>query len=216
MRCRSLTVNQRVIESNVTFLAGSISVSRAIAMDYFRRFRMEINLPKASLPEPLVPDGYKFLGWHDGLVERHAAVKYQSFYREIDSRIFQCLSETDGCLRLMSEIAGQRSFLPAATWLLVNDSATDGVVDCATIQGLAHSRVMGAIQNVGVISEHRGLGLGRALMLRSLAGFRRAGLKRVYLEVTADNRPAIELYRDLGFRLTRTMYKAVEPEFVPA
>lgn len=185
-------------------------------MDYFRRFRMEINFSKVSLPAPFVPDGYRFVAWHDALIDRHASVKYQSFHREVDSRIFQCLSDTSGCLRLMSEIAGQRSFLPGATWLIANCSETDGIVDCATVQGLAHSRVMGAIQNVGVVPEHRGLGLGRALMLRSLTGFRNAGLKRVYLEVTADNQPAVELYRDLGFRLTRTMYKAVEPEIAHA
>ncbi|MCA9071315.1 MAG: GNAT family N-acetyltransferase, partial [Planctomycetaceae bacterium] len=65
------------------------------------------------------------------------------------------------------------------------------------------------VQNVGVIPEHRGLGLGRALVLRSLEGFRSTGLKRVYLEVTADNKQAVTLYQSIGFKLTRTLYKAV-------
>ena len=58
-----------------------------------------------------------------------------------------------------------------------------------------------------VVPEHRGQGLGRALMLQSLHGFRKAGMQRVSLEVTADNRPAVALYRSLGFRLTRTLYR---------
>jgi ribosomal protein S18 acetylase RimI-like enzyme len=59
------------------------------------------------------------------------------------------------------------------------------------------------------------MGLGRALVLKSLHGFRRAGMQRVYLEVTAENTPAVELYRSIGFRLKRTMFKSVEFEPVP-
>jgi ribosomal protein S18 acetylase RimI-like enzyme len=46
--------------------------------------------------------------------------------------------------------------------------------------------------------------------LAALAGFRQAGLTRVYLEVTADNEGAIRLYRRLGFITVRTVFKAVE------
>ena len=47
-------------------------------------------------------------------------------------------------------------------------------------------------------------------MLQALAGFRQAGLTRVYLEVTADNEGAIRLYRRLGFATVKTVFKAVE------
>ena len=36
-----------------------------------------------------------------------------------------------------------------------------------------------------------------------------AGLRRAYLEVTARNEPAIRLYRQIGFRATRTIYKPI-------
>lgn len=178
---------------------------------YFRRFRMEIDLTQADLAEAVLPTGYRFMAWDPVLLDRHATVKYESFHAEIDSRVFRCLGETTGCLRLMTEIAGQRNFLPAATWLITCE--TEGsllAVDCGTIQGLAQSRTLGAVQNVGVVPEHRGLGLGRALMLKSLAGFQQSGMGRVYLEVTADNGSAVRLYESLGFTLTRTMYKQAE------
>jgi ribosomal protein S18 acetylase RimI-like enzyme len=57
--------------------------------------------------------------------------------------------------------------------------------------------------------------LGRALVLRSLAGFREYGAKRVYLEVTAPNLAAVELYRRLGFQHIRTMYRPVLVEGTP-
>jgi hypothetical protein len=65
---------------------------------------------------------------------------------------------------------------------------------------------------VGVVPEHRKLGLGRALVLKALIGFRNARQTRAYLDVTARNTNAVNLYRDIGFQLARTSYKAVEEE----
>jgi ribosomal protein S18 acetylase RimI-like enzyme len=69
---------------------------------------------------------------------------------------------------------------------------------------------MGAIQNLGVMTAHRGRGLGKALLVAALHGFRRCGLGRGILEVTAQNESAVRLYRSLGFRCRKTVYKAVE------
>ncbi|MEK6235218.1 MAG: GNAT family N-acetyltransferase, partial [Planctomycetales bacterium] len=68
---------------------------------------------------------------------------------------------------------------------------------------------VGAIQNLGVTPEHRGRGLGRALLLGALHGFFAAGLRHAFLEVTSHNGEAIELYHDVGFRRVRTLYKVV-------
>jgi hypothetical protein len=184
-------------------------------MSYIRRFRMDIDLTAARLPQPYLPEGYRWLEWQPSLLTRHASVKYHSFRDEIDSRVFPCLGDFSGCKRLMQEIARQDTFLADATWLITCDTVGFGeVADCGTIQGLGHSRSLGAVQNVGVVPTHRGLGLGRALVLKALHGFRSAGLERVYLEVTGDNTPAVELYRSIGFSLVRTMYKALERETV--
>jgi ribosomal protein S18 acetylase RimI-like enzyme len=178
---------------------------------YFRRYRMEIDLRQIELPIPYLPEGYFWNGWSSDMVQRHAETKYDSFRDELDSRVFPCLGERDGCNRLMHEIAGQSSFLPEATWLISFQSFEDNLFhDVGTIQGLAHTSMVGAIQNVGVVPEHRGLGLGRALVLKCLHGFRATGIPRVSLEVTAENHPAVELYKRVGFRIVRTMYRDVE------
>ena len=82
---------------------------------------------------------------------------------------------------------------------------------CGTIQGI-EDRGAGAIQNLGIVPAHRGRGLGERLMHLSLAGFRRLGLRKAALEVTASNEGALRLYRRLGFVKARTLYKAVEVE----
>ncbi len=69
---------------------------------------------------------------------------------------------------------------------------------------------IGAIQNVGVVPEYRGRGLGQALLRQALEGFYQAGLRRAYLEVTAENAPAVQLYRSVGFRRIKVLYKAVD------
>src|SRR5262249_18214418 len=117
--------------------------------------------------------------------------------------IFSSFSSQAGCNDLMYAIRSRAAFIPEATWLAVGRTGSIG-----TVQGL-RDRYFGAIQNVGVVPEYRGRGLGVFLLLKSLHGFRMAGLKRVYLEVTARNEGAVRLYHRLGFRSTRTIYKAV-------
>ena len=178
---------------------------------YYRRFRMEIDLRRADLPLPHLPEGYFWTRWDHNLIERHAETKFESFREELDALVFPCLGEQHGCHRLMAEIASQSSFLPEATWLISFRSFEDDLIhDVGTIQGLAHTSMVGAIQNVGVIREHRGQGLGRALVLQCLHGFQAIGIPRVSLEVTADNQHAIELYKKVGFKIVRTMYRESE------
>jgi len=81
---------------------------------------------------------------------------------------------------------------------------------CGTIQGIRATHKYGAIQNVGVTPAHRGRGIGSAMIFAALAGFQQVGLPRVYLEVTAQNDGAVRLYNRLGFRRTKTLFKAVE------
>ncbi len=178
-------------------------------MRYFRRFRMEFNFSEHDVPDPELPAGYRFVHWKPEDLDRHALTKFACFRDELDSQVFPSLSSLEGCRRLMLEIASQRTFLPQATWLICREDSDSEPVDCGTIQGLANGRDAGSVQNVGVCPDHRGLGLGRALVLQALIGFQAAGLRRVFLEATAENGPAVELYRSLGFRLIRTTFRQV-------
>ncbi|MEZ6063303.1 MAG: N-acetyltransferase [Planctomycetaceae bacterium] len=180
-------------------------------MNQFKRYRMEIDLRSATLAPPTLPDGYHFVRWHPLLAERHARIKWRAFRRDLDGSVFSCLSQLAGCRRLMAEISKQASFCPVATWMVVFQPEPDWPADdCGTIQGIERSGRVGAIQNVGIIPEHRGFGLGRAIVLKSLHAFRDTGLCRGALEVTAVNRPAVKLYRSLGFRVTRVLYRNAE------
>ncbi len=181
---------------------------------YFKRFRMEIKLAGRDLTPPPIPPHYYFLPWEGSLLDAFSQAKYRSFRNELDANVFPCLSEFEGCRRLMGEIVRKPGFLPGATWLAVYSLGGRNRPEyCGVVQGVRDKYGLGAIQNIGIVPEHRNAGLGTSLLLHSLAGFRRAGAERVYLEVTAQNDGAIRLYRRVGFIAIRTVYKAVEAEY---
>ena len=198
---------------------------RIMNLQYVKRYRMEVDLRRWDRPRIELPVDYRLVAWHTSLVHAHATVKYQSFRGEIDSQVFPCLGELDGCERLMSEIEAKDGFLPEATWLAeyIGISNTHGKAAptgstprrsrgeyCGTIQAVQTHKGKANIQNIGVEPFHRGRGIGTALILAALLGLHHLGVPRACLEVTADNEGAVRLYRQLGFRTTRTLYKAVE------
>jgi len=69
---------------------------------------------------------------------------------------------------------------------------------------MQHAGVLG----MGVVAEHRGKGIGKALLFRTIDQARENGLKRVELEVFAYNSVAIALYKQLGFKHEGTKRKA--------
>jgi ribosomal protein S18 acetylase RimI-like enzyme len=185
------------------------------SLTYFKRFRMEIDLRDRELVQPLLPLGYGLLRWDDSLLECHAQTKYRCFSGEIDANVFPCLSEMQGCLRLMNEIRAKEGFLPGTTWLATYRPFKNSKAEfVGTVQGVKDSTGIGAVQNLGVVPRHRGKLLGSILLVRSLVGFQRAGVRRVFLEVTSQNQGAIKLYERLGFRAVKTVYKAVEVAYV--
>lgn len=178
-------------------------------LTYFKRYRMEMDLREPLPPEPALPDPYFFVPWEAGLSHRHAEVKHAAFRAEMDAAVFPSFLSLGGCRQLMEAICRGDGFVPGATWLLAC-----GAEFVATVQGVRNREGVGAVQNLGVIPSYRGLGLGLALMLKALRGFQSAGVHKAMLEVTARNTAAVQLYRRLGFRCRRTVYKPVQP--VPA
>ncbi len=176
---------------------------------YFKRFRMDADLQEAQNISVL-PPGYRFVAWSEGLLDVHARTKYRAFRNELDAIVFPCLGNLEGCRRLMREIRAKAGFLPDATWLIAWGRAPEDLQWCGTIQAVVDRAGVGSIQNIGIIPGHRGKQLGTCLIQQALASFQRQGCRQASLEVTADNASAVRLYQRLGFRRMRTVYKVVE------
>jgi ribosomal protein S18 acetylase RimI-like enzyme len=170
---------------------------------YFKRYRMELDL-RLPRPRPELPPGFEWVPWSAGLLEEHARTKFRCFEGETDAVVFPCLGHLVGCRDLMAAIATRPGFCPPATWLV-----RAGGEAVATVQGLLDGAAFGGVQNLGVVPEHRGVGIGPALLARALDGFAAAGARRAFLEVTARNEAAVRMYRRAGFRCYKTIYRPV-------
>lgn len=99
------------------------------------------------------------------------------------------VSQTD-----LSALAGEPWF-DAEDFLLLRSAS-------ATIIGYCWLKVVGTVGEfyvVGVDPGRQGEGIGRRLMAAGFARLRARGIRTAALYVEADNRPAVALYRSLGF-----------------
>jgi [ribosomal protein S18]-alanine N-acetyltransferase len=180
-------------------------------LTYFKRYRMCYSIEHLSEFDLSLPNNIRMLAWREDLLRSHARTKHESFRHELDATVFPCLAQADGCLKLMNDIRQRDNFLPEATILAMAVCSTTGTLSpIGTIQGMRNDGHEGAIQNIGIIPERRGQGLGAALLQHSLHGFALAGCKRVVLEVTTFNTAAIRLYERIGFKIEKTLFKAAD------
>lgn len=68
------------------------------------------------------------------------------------------------------------------------------------IFGIAHK---GHIVSVAVLPEYRRKGIGKALINQAMLGMLEYEANEAYLEVRTTNDPAVNLYKKLGFNITR-------------
>lgn len=70
---------------------------------------------------------------------------------------------------------------------------------CDIVRGRgAHERHLGEL-GMGVVAEWRGRGVGKKLLVETVAAADAEGFLRIELSVRSDNSRALSLYRDFGF-----------------
>ncbi len=178
-----------------------------MAVQYVKRLQMIFDLRRTSIPGTELPPGFQFVPWNPSLLRVHAEVKHLSFRNDSDADVFPTFKRLDSCVRLMESIAENSLFVPEATLLISHGSPPIVCEYVANIQGLRASGELGAIQNVAVLPSFRKRGLGRAVVLGCLQGFRKVGVQQVSLDVTADNVTAVRLYERIGFQAVRVHFK---------
>jgi ribosomal protein S18 acetylase RimI-like enzyme len=87
-----------------------------------------------------------------------------------------------------------RQFIDDAALCVLDNDEVTGFIVVREEDGKAH---MGPI---GVHPKHRGKGIARRLLARSMDSIRRQGFKKVALEMDILNTPAMNLYKQFGFQ----------------
>jgi len=85
-----------------------------------------------------------------------------------------------------------------------------GYIMCRVETGLSSSILRGLIKkghivSVAVIPQHRRKSIGEALVVKAMENMQLYNVKQCFLEVRVSNKPAVMLYKKLGFQVTRTI-----------
>jgi mycothiol synthase len=93
-------------------------------------------------------------------------------------------------------------YLPEIDLVLVRDAHQIVGIGTNSTETMANGDKRGWVHLLALLPEYRGRGLGRALLLCSMAGLRQAGFDRAYLGVDSGNESgALKLYTSVGFQL---------------
>ena len=79
-----------------------------------------------------------------------------------------------------------------------------GYIMCKIEFGFSNFRKLGFVKkghvvSVAVLEEHRGKGIGKALVIEGINGVASRKSEEIYLEVRVGNDQAVKLYENLGF-----------------
>lgn len=109
----------------------------------------------------------------------------------------------------VSILLTEASFLDMVRRESVRLDVSQAAVDAGDIVGMGMLGVRedrGWIGGMGVIPSYRRQGIARRILHRLIEQARGLGLRTLQLEVIAANRPAYDLYRDVGFETVRTLH----------
>ena len=170
-------------------------------------YRMSASVDR-ELPAPVVPNGFSIRPLAgDSEVEPWVAAFNGAFADHHDPPT----TTVDEKRRRMTE----SSYLPDADLVVVDSDGRFVGVGRNSSEKLADGGEKGWVNSVALLPEARAKGLGRALLLTSMAALKRAGFARVHLSVDADNHSgALQLYTSAGFVIDSRMIvymRVVEP-----
>jgi mycothiol synthase len=187
------------LRSGGTLVGQTVQDTLAAAVDLFRRNGYEplwtswlLGIALAEQPpEPNLPRGFAFRPYVAGRDDRAV--------HEVIERAFSEWPDRDpysfGDWR--ASTIGREGFDPELLFLIEHDGEPVGIGLCID------AGAEGWVQTLAVSREHRGAGLGRALLQRAFVEFHGRG--RSVVQLSTDSRTgALGLYEHVGMRIVRS------------
>ncbi|MBI2679236.1 MAG: GNAT family N-acetyltransferase [Candidatus Koribacter versatilis] len=159
--------------------------------------------PQANATAARELPGIDMRRWSEDDFQPGAAVITAAYRNHVDSEINDQYRTIAGSLRFLNNIVrfpGCGVFDAESSLVAIDRASrqTIGVILCSRVKD-----DVGHVTQVCVLPEHRGRGIGEALIAASAADLRRRRFAALSLTVTEGNARAVELYRRMGFDVKR-------------
>ncbi len=167
----------------------------------YPRVYLELDLVSYHPDLDSVQDG-AISQWDSRFVTQAAWIVQKSYEKELDAVICEDYCTVAGCegyLRSLLANPGCGVFIPEASFMgWDHGGKPNGFVLTSCI-----SKAGAMIPQISILPTYQGLGLGGALMGKTLRTLKAAGYRKVSLTVTRENTRALEWYQRLGFRVRK-------------
>jgi ribosomal protein S18 acetylase RimI-like enzyme len=186
------------------------AVARPFTQQGFSRHpRLFMSLPlnhgseTRAVPSRPMPETFELRRWSEQDYQGAAAAITAAYRGHIDSMINDQYRTVAGSLRFLNNIVrfpGCGQFDGDSSFVAFDrrTRATAGLILCSRVKD-----DVGHITQVCVLPEHRGKGIGEALLAANMEDVKRRGFKMLSLTVTEANSGAVELYQRLGYSVQR-------------
>jgi mycothiol synthase len=176
-------------------LEASVSFARALGFSYHSSLWLFELAPDVTVPGPTWPTGYAVRALsRDEDLGRYVALMNATF---ADHPTPVAWTEA-----VVSRVHGLATFDPEGVRVVTPEDRPDDLVAFARVEiwNEPAGEPTGWVNQIGVLPDHRGRGLGRELLRWGVGHLRVRGAGPVQLAVEALNERALELYRRHGFR----------------
>ncbi|HWR37759.1 MAG TPA: GNAT family N-acetyltransferase [Clostridia bacterium] len=179
--------------------------SRPFVQQGFHRYeRLFMTMPLVCSMHTFraMSDEFEVRPWEDQYYQSAATLITAAYRGHVDSDINDQYRTTAGSLRFLNNIIrfpGCGVFDPAASFMAFHRSTRmpAGVILCSRVKD-----DVGHVTQVCMVPEHRGKGIGEALVGATHGALRARNFHQLSLTVTKANARAVSLYERLGFTTT--------------
>ena len=161
-----------------------------------------LSQPAPRTPRPLAAD-IEIRGWQESDYQPAAGVITAAYRGHVDSEINDQYRTMTGSLRFLNNIVrfpGCGVFDTEASFVAIHKPTRSqvGLILCSRVK-----EDVGHITQVCMLPEHRGKGIGEALIAATRESVRRRNFNMLSLTVTEANNRAVALYLRLGMSIVR-------------
>ncbi len=169
-------------------------IFRELGFETIERVTMVVELP-VELPSSRITKGYEIESWDDVYLGEVSHLIYEGYKGTIDQIVYPELKTIAGTKKMITALINGASgrFDKEISKISFFNSNICGTVLFTLV------KEEGFIPETIVSKDHRGKGLGKALLVKTLEDAIDNNVNKVRLGVSKNNVPAVSLYRKIGF-----------------